>query len=88
MKEKTKENFRVEVEPALRYLINPKEEYVMNICNSIKNQVLRHVDEVGCVRVVWDTLSTCEHCGYGWEIDKEGMPVCCIKAIDEWEKAN
>jgi hypothetical protein len=25
----------------------------------------------------------CEHCGYEWEVDAEGVPVCCDKAIEE-----
>ena len=83
MKKTTRESFRVEVNPDIRYLINPKEEYVENICNSIKTQIMRHVDECGSVRVVWDTLTTCEHCGFEWELDEEGIPTCCNKAIDE-----
>lgn len=27
----------------------------------------------------------CEHCGYAWELDGAGCPVCCEKAIEEWE---
>lgn len=26
----------------------------------------------------------CEHCGYVWELDKDGLPTCCQKAIDEY----
>jgi hypothetical protein len=29
----------------------------------------------------------CTHCGYEWEIDENGCPVCCDKAIKEWEQA-
>jgi predicted aldo/keto reductase-like oxidoreductase len=25
----------------------------------------------------------CSHCGYVWEVDAEGVPVCCDKAVDE-----
>ncbi len=28
---------------------------------------------------------TCEFCGYEWDIDAEGCPCCCEKAINEWE---
>ena len=27
----------------------------------------------------------CSHCEYDWEVDESGCPVCCQKAIDEWE---
>jgi hypothetical protein len=27
----------------------------------------------------------CTHCDYLWEVDSEGVPVCCHKAIDEHE---
>jgi hypothetical protein len=40
----------------------------------------------------WVTLNVvrqhedqCSHCGYLWEVDAEGMPVCCEKAIVEFE---
>lgn len=29
----------------------------------------------------------CSHCGYEWEVDDAGVPVCCQKAIDEHESA-
>ena len=29
----------------------------------------------------------CSHCGYTWELDDEGVPVCCDKAITEHEAA-
>lgn len=87
MKLTRKENMRVTVEPDLRYTRNPKEEYVKNICETIKQQITRHVDEIGNIYIEWDTLVECEHCGCGWETDPEdGCPVCCNKAIEEWEK--
>lgn len=40
----------------------------------------------------WATLSVereyedqCEHCGYIWELDSDGVPTCCDKAINEHE---
>lgn len=27
----------------------------------------------------------CEHCGYEWELDSDGVPTCCDKAINEHE---
>ena len=28
----------------------------------------------------------CSHCGYKWETDEEGCPMCCDKAQKEWEE--
>lgn len=28
----------------------------------------------------------CSFCGYSWETEDNGCPVCCQKAIDEWEE--
>jgi len=28
----------------------------------------------------------CVYCGYEWEVDDTGMPLCCGKAIVEWEE--
>jgi hypothetical protein len=25
----------------------------------------------------------CSHCGFEWEVDADGVPVCCEKAIEE-----
>ncbi len=86
MKKTKRENMRVVVEPDMRYMCNPKEEYVKNICETIKQQITRHADEIGDIYIEWDTLVECEYCGWGWELDGEGIPVCCNKAIEEWEK--
>ena len=84
MKLTKKENMHVVVEPDLRYLRNPKEDYVKNICETIKQQVKRHVDEAGDVYIQWDTVEYCEFCGYSWEEDQDG-PVCCGQAQKEWD---
>jgi hypothetical protein len=38
----------------------------------------------------WVTLNVerdyeeqCSHCGYVWELDREGVPLCCEKAVAE-----
>lgn len=25
----------------------------------------------------------CSHCGYSWEVDDEGVPLCCEEAVEE-----
>ena len=86
MKIVRRDNIHVVVEPDLRYLRNPKESYVDNICKTIVQQVRRHIDETGQVYIHWDSIEECEFCGYRWELDENGCPVCCQKAIDEWEE--
>ena len=29
----------------------------------------------------------CSHCGYIWETDTDGTPLCCQEAIDEFESS-
>lgn len=41
------------------------------------------------LNVVREYQTQCSHCGYEWEIDSEGVPVCCNEAQKEhWEKTN
>ena len=27
----------------------------------------------------------CSHCGYAWEVDEDGCPMCCEEAVQEWK---
>jgi hypothetical protein len=38
------------------------------------------------IRIVREYESHCEFCGYKEERDTDGTPVCCQKAIDEFEQ--
>lgn len=56
----------------------------------IKSQIERHVD--GCsgrnaygVQTEYTVEHVCSFCGYRWELDDEGIPCCCDKAIKEFE---
>ena len=84
MKKTRRFNYRVVVEPAI--YLNDSEQVERAICEYIKEQIKRHVDNVSNVYIRWDTLSFCEHCGRVWEEDEQGCPLCCDKAIEEWEK--
>jgi len=37
------------------------------------------------LNVIREFEDQCSHCGYIWETDSSGVPVCCQKAIDEFE---
>lgn len=94
-----KSNFRVIVEPkglgdfgSIRVSDNfwgnkPEQiekDYIAR-CEEIKDQIKRHVDNVRSVEIDYDTQEICSHCGYEWELDEDGVPTCCNKAIEELE---
>ncbi|RMD61431.1 hypothetical protein D6833_08260 [Candidatus Parcubacteria bacterium] len=56
------------------------------LANQIAQEIQRHVDEIGAVRVEYDVVEVCEFCGYDWEEDEDGCPVCCTAALKEWER--
>jgi len=37
------------------------------------------------IHIIREYESVCEFCGYEEERDEEGCPVCCKRAIDEWQ---
>lgn len=55
----------------------------------IADQIKRHVDDVIIDVIEFDTIEYCEFCGRVWETERNepnGMPECCGKAQDEWER--
>ena len=62
-----------------------KDENLIAECEKIKKRILRHVDGVEHMVVTWDAVHECSLCYRPWEIDDAGCPVCCDKAIAEWE---
>ena len=79
-------NIRLDVEPIV-YVRGMTEDEVdkeiIKTLNEIAEQIKRHVDNVRYARVVWDNVDYCSHCGYQWETDKDGIPVCCNEAREE-----
>ena len=72
------ENQRIEV-----YLHDYRESTVARVMREIK----KHVDDIAGVSYRRDIKECCSHCGYGWEVDEDGSPLCCNKAIEEWKLA-
>lgn len=70
-----------------------EKEYLQR-CNEIEEEIKRHVDNVGYISVEYDTEERCSHCGYRWEVSEDdndsdfpkGTPMCCQKAIDEYNE--
>lgn len=82
----TLSNFRVVVEPKTHiYGIALRESTVKKDCEEIVEQIKRHVDNVHSVSLEYDTDITCSHCGYGWEEEMDGEPLCCDKAVEEFK---
>lgn len=92
-------NIRVEVFPACfwdpwRYPDNFREA-ALSTAATIVEQIKRHIDDVEDVSVVYETEHYCTFCDSVWEVFEEGdadgnpvgMPVCCNKAMVEWEDA-
>ena len=70
-------NFRVVVEPVAPWSL--MEDHVRMTCQSIIDDIRRHVDDVRDARMEWDNERTCEHCGCAWT-EREDAPHnggCC-----------
>ena len=76
-------DWRVEVYP-LQHMGDDEME-----CRDIEKQIKRHVDGFNYTRIIADVEESCGFCGHNWEraIDDDGCPVCCNKAVDEWENS-
>ena len=77
--------YAVEVEPTPSYARDPdqklKEE--QRHCQTIVQDIKRHVDgvESAVVHTLGETV--CEHCGYAWQPDSAGVNACCEKDLAE-----
>jgi len=81
----TRTNFRVVAE--VYEFGKPDANWSERKANSIKEQIKRHIDDIGQVYIEYDTNTTCSHCGYEWEVDPETKePLCCSKAQQEFEQ--
>ncbi len=90
MKQTKRSNFRVEIVPGFweHRLHQPDaEEYQNRETEDLVEEIKRHVPEASNARVVWHSEEVCEYCDYAWEEDDDGCPVCCNKAVAEWEGA-
>ena len=67
---------RVIVEPANTWAINELDT-LLGICESIKTDIKRHVDDVGDVWIDTDTEDQCSLCGAVWTEDKLDCNYCC-----------
>jgi len=81
-------NYRLVVYPALwRSTIEKNHPANAKTCNDLEKSILRHCDDVDSISVEWDSVYVCSDCGWTWEVDENGEPMCCQKAADEWKAA-
>jgi len=90
MKKKVMTNARVEADlDAATYRPRDMDDYAKQLERAVKefHDFVRDHRSMDWVRlnVVRDYEEQCSHCGYLWETDGEGVPVCCHKAIEEHE---
>jgi rubrerythrin len=83
MKVIKKDNYRLIVYPVGRDGAYYSEEALIQ---SIEKQIKRHVDGISQVVVKHDEEYQCEYCHRFWEEDDDGCPICCNRAVDEWEE--
>lgn len=94
MKKIINENFRVVIEPQIGWTSNEEQEEkeLRTTCKWIMDGVRRHIDDVACTYMEYDTREVCSHCGYDWEENENpndpdwliGEPVCCSEASEEY----
>ena len=80
-------NYRVEFPVYISWKLEDH-DYCVRESKLLLKEIDDHVPEAENGIVAWDTEVLCEHCGYTWEEDDDGCPVCCNKAVEEWEADN
>jgi len=84
MKTIKNENVRVEISSQPKFFGVRSFEDEMQICEQIRVEILRHVDNIGTIDVVYDEVASCEHCGRTWtESSNKFNGGCCDKDMDE-----
>ena len=86
MKKKERIDIRLEIEPRSPFMGwgNDHERKQIEVLESVKHEIKRHVDDVGSMVIMYETREYCEHCNMDWDVDEDGYPWCCTDAQDEW----
>ena len=79
------ENIRLEIEPYVDTFSwskqQPTEKEQIENLKQLQAQIRRHCDEAGYIRILYDTNSYCEFCGYKWNPDENGFNCCCDEEV-------
>jgi hypothetical protein len=77
MKQQVKRNFRIEVTPEEPLFPDDRNvEGWLAKCQDMQDNILRHVDGIENIDILYDDLEICEFCTAEWEEDETGMPEC------------
>lgn len=93
MKKRVMTNARVEADlDAATYRPKDMDDYAKQLERAVKEfhdfvRDHRSMDWVH-LNVVREYEEQCSHCGYLWETDDDGVPVCCQTAMDEHSGAS
>lgn len=74
-----KDDIRVIVYPNPNHYQNSERQDYLD-CESIREQIKRHVDNVASIEIVWDETRLCKYCGFEPSEDENGYPYCCDEA--------
>ena len=90
MKIEEYKNYRVTVYPEEPYFLEnktPEEQHriQMGSCEQLIEEIKRHVD-FDSIDYDLDVVYKCSFCGWEWEEEDDGQPVCCEAAVAEWEQ--
>ena len=78
-----KENFRLVVEPRTGYVWQPTPKDFEAICETIRAEIKRHVNDVGYIGIEYDMPAICEFCGHSWTEDSTTFNGgCCDKDLE------
>ena len=84
------DNWRVVLDVDRPWMFGNKSEEEKNerwrsACKTLISNVKRHCDGFSNIDYECDSYFVCSFCGNLWEEDSDGIPVCCDKAVAEWE---
>lgn len=71
MKKTTRDDYRIEVRPDLRYVrasTLTDHDKMLALRADIERAIERHVDDIAGTVVRFDVRHECSHCGLGWEV--------------------
>ena len=80
------EEYRVVVIPSLsRKMTRENHDINHGACRQLAKEIERYCDGWAQTYIEFSAHEKCPYCGAGWETYETGLPVCCIRAQEEWD---
>lgn len=85
-----RDNYRIVVEAVedrrIRHETDPHRKKLAQL-EGIKREIVRHVDDIDGIAVLFDSQAVCAYCEHlwAWAVDDDGNPACCDEAVKDWE---